>query len=590
MAGRYLVDDEINGLLNEDSEFHRGADNDDEEEGEEEVITRSDHESESEQEYDSNSNEDNEQSSSTQLINCFIGRDKKCRWNKTCSSASGKTKSRNIVNNYPGPKSFSEGVTSEVDAFTKMISLEMIDEIVGYTNIYMQNERISAKYSRERDARETTRSEMMALMGLLYLIGVKKANHTDVTELWAVDGSGIEITRAVMGFKRFLFLLRCIHFDDKRTRQERRVSDKLAAIRTILDQFVANCKNSYNVSDFVTVDEKLQAFRGRCSFLQYLPNKPTRYGIKIFVLADAITFFTNNVEVYCGKQPPGPFEASVSPNDIVERLVSHLEGSNRNVTMDNWYSSYALAVSLKKKGLTCIGALKKNKMEIPQEFTPHRGRAVQSSMFGFQKDMTLVSYVPKRNKAVILLSTMHDDGTVDEDTGKPHILLDYNSTKGAVDTIEQMCGRYSVARVTRRWPLVIFYSLLDIAGINAQIIYCANEANQRSNRRIFLKEMSLSLLKPRLIERAKIPSLPTHIATFLQKYKEPRIEEVEEAEEPVSRKRGRCVACGRGKNVTTTIRCDICRHFMCKRHVHITHICERCQVTNEVSDEKKFTP
>ena len=114
------------------------------------------------------------------------------------------------------------------------------------------------QYSRERDAKETSRCEIMAVLGLLYLLGTKNATHTNVKKLWTTDGTGIEVTRAVMTYERFLFLLRSIRFDDKNTRQERRVNDKLAAIRRILNEFVTNCKNSYSLSEFVTVDEKLE--------------------------------------------------------------------------------------------------------------------------------------------------------------------------------------------------------------------------------------------------------------------------------------------------------------------------------------------
>lgn len=52
--------------------------------------------------------------------------------------------------------------------------------------------------------------------------------------------------------------------------------------------------------------------------------------------------------------------------------------------------------------------MRKNKAEIPKEFLPDKTQQAGSVLFGFQKDMTLVSFVPKKNKAVILLSSMHD--------------------------------------------------------------------------------------------------------------------------------------------------------------------------------------
>lgn len=49
----------------------------------------------------------------------------------------------------------------------------------------------------------------------------------------------------------------------------------------------------------------------------------------------------------------------------------------------------------------------------------------KSSMFLFADRCTLVSYVPKKNRNVILISTMHETDTIDPDTGdnnKPEII------------------------------------------------------------------------------------------------------------------------------------------------------------------------
>ena len=103
----------------------------------------------------------------------------------------------------------------------------------------------------------------------------------------------------------------------------------------------------------------LHPFRGRCSFVQYIPSKPAKYGVKIFALYDAKTFHTSNLEIYCGKQPDGPFATTNTPIDIVKRLVSPIENSNRNLTIDNWYTSVPLADYLLTKKITVLGTMKK---------------------------------------------------------------------------------------------------------------------------------------------------------------------------------------------------------------------------------------
>lgn len=379
-----------------------------------------------------------------------------------------------------------------------------------------------------------------------------------------------------MSYDRFLQILRSIRFDDKSTRSELIRTDKLAAIRTVLDSFTENCKTCYNPGEFITIDEKLEPFRGRCNFIQYIPNKLAKYGIKIFALCDAKTFFTSNIEVYCGKQPDGPFHASNKPLDIVERLVLPFADSNRNLTTDNWYTCYPLGLSLLKKGITIVGTLRKDKREIPPQFLPHKDREIGSSIFGYQKDFTLVSYVPKRNKSVVLLSTMHDQGVIDNETEKPEVILDYNMTKGGVDTVDQLCATYTVSRVTRRWPLVLFYALLNVAGINAYVIFKANLENRSVIRREFLKNLALQLMKPLLIERSMTASLPSDIKAFLQLYKPPEKELHQNADELPMKKRSRCVPCGRSKNKWTQMKCNTCQKFVCRDHSKMIIVCEEC--------------
>ena len=48
---------------------------------------------------------------------------------------------------------------------------------------------------------------------------------------------------------------------------------------------------AYSPHREVTVDEAMIAFRGRLSFRQYLPAKPTKYGIKVWVREDSTNGF-----------------------------------------------------------------------------------------------------------------------------------------------------------------------------------------------------------------------------------------------------------------------------------------------------------
>jgi hypothetical protein len=99
----------------------------------------------------------------------------------------------------------------------------------------------------------------------------------------------------------------------------------LEAIREGLETFVQNSQRSFTLSEYLTIDEQLVAFRGRCSFRQYIPNKPSKYGVKIFYLVDAETLYTHNLEIYPVTQPPGPYQQSNSAHAVVKRLVHPIQ-------------------------------------------------------------------------------------------------------------------------------------------------------------------------------------------------------------------------------------------------------------------------
>lgn len=117
-----------------------------------------------------------------------------------------------------------------------------------------------------------------------------------------------------------------------------------------------------------------------------------------------------------------------------------------------------------------VGILRSNKREIPAWFK--RKQESNSTTFVFDDMSTLVSYCPKENKNVLLLSSKDEfyNTHTDQKTKKPNLVLYYNRNKGAVDTFDQLCSVYTVARKTFQWPLRIFYSILDMAGVNTQIL------------------------------------------------------------------------------------------------------------------------
>ncbi|KAF4523429.1 hypothetical protein B566_EDAN007901 [Ephemera danica] len=377
----------------------------------------------------------------------YVARDG-TKWKKEPVRSAGRRRAHNILTERNEIRGEAQQAKSPIEFFKCFFTVDVVDKIVESTNIKINH--IAGNFSRERNARETSRDEILALFGILFLAGVYKGSHINLRDLWAADGSGVEFFRATMSLNRFQFLMQQLRFDDIETREERRTTDKLAPIREIFEMLNATFASNYSASEATTIDEMLVKFRGNCSFRQYIPSKPGKYGIKIHALCDAQVPYTMKMEIYAGMQPPGPYRISNSPRDVVQRLVEIIRGTGRSVSMDNWYTSLALfEILLKEYKLTAVGTVRKNKREIPPDFVNAKNREPKSTIFGFQQDKVLLSYVPKKNRCVLLLSTQHNDGRISEaskEARKPEIIMFYNETKGGVDTIDKMSVFYDLAR------------------------------------------------------------------------------------------------------------------------------------------------
>lgn len=512
----------------------------------------------------------------------YLGKDGTV-WVKTPFRQNVRTRAENIITQLPGVTQGAKFATSELECWGLFFSNEMLQNILRYTNVRIKRKIEACEdLSKHTYMKECSMEEFRAFLGLLYIAGLNRSGRQNLSDLWASDGTGVEVFRLVMSQQRFHFIQSCLCFDDDTTREQRKQLDNLAPIRELFEAFVENCKTTYLPGECLTIDEMLIAFRGRCKFRQYIPSKPAKYGIKIIALVDSTNFYILNLEIYPGKQPAGPFAASNKPFDVVNRIVGPISKSNRNLTFDNWFTSYDLVEHLlKEHKLTAVGTLRKNKKQIPPAFTKTRGIDVFSSRFGFQKDITLVSHVPKKNKVVLLMSSLHHDNKIDEASGekrKPEINTYYNKTKCGVDVADELSATYDVCRNSKRWPLTIFYAMLNMSGINGLIIHRINNNTPNEKRRFFLKNLGLALVSEHLKIRQNVNRLPREMRKRIREFVG---ESSEEPPAKIPNSRKRCQVCPAKKDRKTKHTCQACHKFICPEH--IVSFCSDC-IYNEDSN------
>jgi len=196
--------------------------------------------------------------------------------------------------------------------------------------------------------------------------------------------------------KRFLYLISCLRFDNSDTRTERKENDPVAPISEIFYESIENCKFNYFLSSYVTVDEMLISLHGRYKLKMYMPNKPAKYGLKIMCLTDSCSQYLFDAYIYVAQNTDGltldHAERKFSKlTQLVLRLSKPLQGTNRNVTADNWFSSIELVERLKKKKkLTYVGTLKKINVKYLKLF--YQKRKVQLALLGMNLQNILHFY------------------------------------------------------------------------------------------------------------------------------------------------------------------------------------------------------
>lgn len=232
------------------------------------------------------------------------------------------------------------------------------------------------------------------------------------------------------------------------------------------------------------------------------PSKPDKFGIKFWLAADVDSKYMLNGFPYLGKDESRPPGERLGEN-VVMRLMEPFLGKGRNVTLDNFFTSVSLAKKLVSNNTSMVGTINKNRPELPPS-SQHQGELFTTSVLKHER-VTLTVYRSKPRRNVCLLSTLHRTVAVNNDTKRePETVTYYNATK----VLDQMARLYSVKGGTRRWPVAVFHNVLDLAAINAHVLYkeCTGE---KIPRRDFILKLAKGLWEKYLKAKAPATTEPT---------------------------------------------------------------------------------
>ena len=219
--------------------------------------------------------------------------------------------------------------------------------------------------------------------------------------------------------------------------------------------------------------------------------------------ADVQTKYMLHSFPYLGKDDLRPAGITLGEH-VVLRLTEPYKKTSRNVTTDSFFTSVNLAKTLRQEGISIVETVNCIRKEIPQEIKKMKEDLYATKVFKHD-GCTLTIYLAKTTKNVLLLSTMH--ATVDtgnDRKSKPETVKFYNSTKFGIDVLDQMARKYIENAASRRWLVQFFRKILDLAAINAHILYKLVTGSKISRRRYLLR-LSKEL-RSRFVEERKANS------------------------------------------------------------------------------------
>ena len=374
----------------------------------------------------------------------------------------------------PGPKRPFHTSTSPLQLFCTFFTDEVWDFLVTETNRYSKLGLPQQRYA--RPWHDVTVEDMKAFVGLLIIIGILQLPRLEM--YWQTESNLIHTpgVSSVISRIRFEQIWRYLHLADN---SQDNKTDKLFKVRHFVDLVRAQFSENYTLHQPVTIDEAMIPYKGRLSFKQYMKNKPTKWGIKVFVLSDATNGYIYRLQIYTGKNLGSTVEAGLSSRVLLE-LMTGLDG--HQLYTENYYTSPTVYLELYENGINCCGTVRTNRRGFPKELIKAKRDKPDRGYYDYLSNGPLVAAVWYDRRYVYFLSTMHlgasrgdtvkrrnPDGR-SVDVSCPPLLPDYQQYMRGVDRGDQMVGYYNIGRRSKKWWKKVFLYIIECALLNAYLL------------------------------------------------------------------------------------------------------------------------
>nr|XP_042912958.1 piggyBac transposable element-derived protein 4-like [Parasteatoda tepidariorum] len=367
----------------------------------------------------------------------------------------------------------------------------------------------------------TDKQELWNFIACLFAMSINKLPR--LTDYWSKDPlMSNAFIKSTMQRNRFLKILRCLHLSDRESEVPANNENyhKMQKLYPFMADIRMNFRKCMNPYKDVSVDEALIKYKGRLGFVQYLPLKPGKRGIKVWMLCTSRFGYVLNFEVYCGKNDKVPRSGKGLGYDVIQHLCECLKNPGHNIYFDRFFTSVPLVNDLLKKNTYCCGTLNLARKSLPQNIKsiklPTTG---MSKSFQCVESPNIICTLWKDKKEIALLSSnSHFEESVTkrriggdrQEVKCPITFLKYNSNMGGVDLADQNRKYYNTSRKSRKWWQYLFWFLLDTAVNNSFILYSLSNTEEKKHMKLLDYKMLLIKTMAKPIKLA--PSTPTNLA------------------------------------------------------------------------------
>ena len=178
----------------------------------------------------------------------------------------------------------------------------MINSIVDHTNSYAQEKTFSGLGSSytfpDGSWQDVTANEIRRFIAILIHFGVVHVRG-DVQKNWRTKTLSHRLwARAILSCTRHSTILAKLHVVDPAKEDPQ---NKLRKVESFIEDFKKLCKELYVPHKYVAIDECMVKSRHGAGFHQFIKDKPTKWGIKLWVLADSSNGYTVDFIIYIGR-------------------------------------------------------------------------------------------------------------------------------------------------------------------------------------------------------------------------------------------------------------------------------------------------